>query len=61
VEQHLTEIDEVTATLDDVDRALERLSEGTYRTCEVCEAPLSDGRLAAAPTQRRCADHVGAA
>lgn len=60
MEQHRTEIDEVTATLDDVDFALDRLSEGTYRTCADCGTPLSDGRLAAAPTQRHCADHVGA-
>jgi DnaK suppressor protein len=61
MEQRRAEIVEVTSTLDDVDRALDRLSEGTYRTCEACGATLSDARLAAAPMQRRCADHVGTA
>ncbi len=58
MDHHRAEIDEVTATLDDVDLALDRLSEGTYRTCETCGATLADVRLAAAPTQRRCADHA---
>jgi RNA polymerase-binding transcription factor len=61
VEPHRTVIDEVTATLDDVDVALVRLSEGTYRTCEVCGAPLADARLAGVPTLRRCAEHAGGA
>jgi len=61
VEPHRAAIDDATATLDDVDRALDRLSEGTYRTCEVCRAPLNDARLAANPTLRHCADHVGGA
>ena len=60
MEQHRAEIDDVTATLDDVDVALDRLSEGTYRTCAACGTALPDVRLAAAPTQRHCADHVGA-
>ena len=50
-------IDEATALLDDVDRALVRLSEGTYRACEVCGAPLSDETLSAHPTARRCNEH----
>jgi len=60
VEQHRAVIDEATATLDDVDVALVRLSDGTYRTCEECGVPLTDERLAAAPTQRRCAEHARA-
>ncbi len=50
-------IDEVTALLDDVDVALVRLSEGTYRSCETCGAPLSDSLLEGSPTQRRCDAH----
>lgn len=58
MEQHRKVIDEACATLDDVDAALVRLSDGTYRTCEECGAPLTDERLAAVPTLRRCAEHA---
>lgn len=50
-------IDDATALLDDVDRALVRLSEGTYRSCESCGTPLSDETLSAEPTRRRCDEH----
>jgi RNA polymerase-binding transcription factor DksA len=59
VESHRDVINEVSATLDGVDLALVRLSDGTYRTCEECAAPLPDARLTSDPTLRRCADHVG--
>jgi DnaK suppressor protein len=58
VDQHRRAIEEATTTLDDVDRALARLSEGTYRTCEVCGAELTDDVLEVAPTRRRCAEHL---
>lgn len=51
-------IDEATATLDDVERALQRLSDGTYRTCETCGAELSEDVLAATPTRRACELHA---
>jgi RNA polymerase-binding transcription factor DksA len=44
--------------LDDVDRALERLSAGTYHSCEICGAVLLDADLAADPTRRACGAHV---
>jgi RNA polymerase-binding transcription factor DksA len=43
--------------LDGVDRALERLSAGTYHSCETCGAPLLDADLAADPTRRGCGVH----
>jgi RNA polymerase-binding transcription factor DksA len=52
-----TVIDEAQALLDDVDLALVRLSEGTYRTCELCGAVLSDDALTASPTRRQCDAH----
>lgn len=45
------------AVLDDVDRALARLDQGTYGICEVCGAAIDHERLAARPTTRRCGDH----
>ena len=47
----------VEAELDDVARALDRLDEGTYGTCEVCGVPLGDEVLAAAPAARSCGAH----
>ncbi|HUD68953.1 MAG TPA: TraR/DksA family transcriptional regulator [Acidimicrobiales bacterium] len=43
-------------SLDDVDRALERLAEGTYGVCERCGNPISEARHEAMPTARRCLD-----
>jgi hypothetical protein len=48
----------VEAELDDVARALDRLDEGTYGTCEVCGVALGDEVLAAAPAARDCGGHA---
>ena len=50
-------IDEVTTLLDGVDAALVRLSDGTYRSCESCDAPISDEALDESPTRRHCDAH----
>ena len=47
--------------LADVDRALARLDEGTYGTCEVCGVAIADEVLAPAPATRTCPEHAGAA
>ena len=44
--------------LADVARALERLDEGSYGTCEACGAVLADDVLAASPTAMRCSAHA---
>ena len=44
--------------LDDVDRALERLTEGTYGSCETCGAPIFGADLEADPTRRVCEQHL---
>ncbi|MCW2641235.1 MAG: yocK 1 [Dactylosporangium sp.] len=38
----------------DLDRALERLSEGTYGECERCGQPIAAERLEARPASRTC-------
>jgi len=43
-------------SLDDVDDALRRLDAGTYGLCERCGQPISEARLEAMPTARRCLD-----
>ena len=43
-------------SLVDVDDALRRLAEGSYGLCERCGRPISEARLEAMPTARRCLD-----
>lgn len=47
----------IEVELDDVRRALDRLDEGTYGTCEACGAQLPDEVLATAPAARFCPEH----
>jgi RNA polymerase-binding transcription factor DksA len=44
--------------LGDVERALQRLDEGSYGTCEVCGAALADDVLEAEPAALRCPAHA---
>ncbi|HEV2427607.1 MAG TPA: hypothetical protein VGS61_05255 [Acidimicrobiales bacterium] len=48
---------EITARLDAIERALDRLAAGTYRTCELCGAPIDAALIEADPTRVGCADH----
>jgi RNA polymerase-binding transcription factor DksA len=48
----------IEGELADVARALERLDEGTYGTCEACGEPIADEVLADAPAASRCAAHA---
>jgi len=45
--------------LDDLDRALTRLAEGTYSVCESCGATITSPRLVARPATRTCIACVG--
>jgi len=47
----------VETTLDRVDRALERLRVGTYRTCQVCGADLDQSALVKDPLLANCTAH----
>jgi DnaK suppressor protein len=53
-ERYQSELDHSERVLDDVDRALVRLSEGSYEACERCGAPILDTELGADPTLRLC-------
>lgn len=44
--------------LDDVERALARMDDGTYGTCEVCGTAINDARLEAMPATSLCIDHA---
>ena len=50
---------QLDAKLRDVERALEKLSEGTYGVCDVCGAPIGSERLEAIPWAVRCIEHAG--
>jgi RNA polymerase-binding transcription factor DksA len=53
-------LDRIQDDLDDVERSLARLDEGTYGTCQVCGTAIPDERLATEPTARFCAEHQAA-
>lgn len=41
-------------TLSDVNKALDRLAQGTYGICKYCDQPISEKRLLARPTSSAC-------
>ncbi|MEI6855454.1 MAG: hypothetical protein WCK12_05140 [Acidimicrobiaceae bacterium] len=47
----------IEVTLNDVDRALERLRVGTYRTCQVCNTPIAESDLVGNPLLANCPSH----
>ncbi len=57
VEFNNESVAEIEATLNNVDRALERLRLGTYRTCQVCATPIDETDLVANPLLANCRAH----
>ncbi len=57
-ERYESELARSAAVLDGVDRALERLSEGTYGACESCGAAIEPADLERDPTRRTCELHL---
>ncbi|HEY4929242.1 MAG TPA: hypothetical protein VIH95_08815, partial [Acidimicrobiales bacterium] len=53
-EAHRAAVDAVDGLLDEVERALARLDDGTYGRCETCGSPIDDTDLAAQPLVREC-------
>lgn len=53
-ERDLSILDTVEGELGDVERALRRLDEGSYGTCEACGRPIDDERLEVMPATRFC-------
>jgi RNA polymerase-binding transcription factor DksA len=58
--EDLRVLDHAEAELEDVERALTRLDDGSYGTCEVCGEAIGDDRLARSPVTRRCPAHAPA-
>lgn len=46
----------IASSLADVDRALAKLSEGTYGRCDVCDVVIPSERLAARPSTSTCVE-----
>jgi len=44
----------IQADIDNIDRALHKVDEGTYGVCEMCGKPIPDERLEALPGARFC-------
>ena len=44
--------------LDEVERALAKLDDGTYGRCETCGEPIAPARLEAMPAARFCINHA---
>jgi DnaK suppressor protein len=51
-------LDRAEIELADVERALHRLDDGTYASCEVCGVAIGDDRLERSPVERRCVAHA---
>lgn len=51
---------QLDAKLRDVERALDKLDDGTYGTCDVCGRPIGPDRLEAIPWAVRCVDDAAA-
>jgi RNA polymerase-binding transcription factor DksA len=56
-EKEFSILEQVEAELADIDRALQRLDNGTYGQCEICRRPIADERLEAMPATRFCVAH----
>lgn len=56
-EKDFSILEQVEAELADVQRALQRLDDGTYGWCEACRSPIPDERLEAQPAARFCVSH----
>ncbi|HUY64130.1 MAG TPA: hypothetical protein VMV14_06390 [Acidimicrobiales bacterium] len=51
-------LDELESVLHDVERALARLDDGSYGTCEACGAGLDPAELEQQPSARYCRAHL---
>ena len=49
---------QLDAKLADIERALVKLDDGSYGTCDVCGDPIGEERLAAIPWAVRCVTHA---
>ena len=60
-EMALSVKESTVAHLKDVDRAVDRIADGTYGRCLVCDIEIPEGRLEAKPEAEYCVEHEPAA
>ncbi len=56
-EKDLSILESTEEQLRDIERALARIQDGSYGSCEVCGRPIGEERLRAKPAARLCIDH----
>lgn len=56
-EQDLSILEQLLAEIEELDRALQKVEEGTYGRCEVCGKEIPAARLEAGPGARFCVEH----
>ena len=56
--EHRAIVGHLRDTLRDVERALAKLDDGTYGTCEVCGEEIAEARLEAMPAAKYCIKHA---
>ncbi len=49
---------QLRSELDEVERALAKLDDGSYGKCETCGEPIAEPRLEAMPAARYCIQHA---
>ncbi len=57
-ERYESELTRSATVLDGVDRALERMSTGSYGTCEACGTAILPADLERDPTRAHCEQHL---
>ena len=58
----LSELEDIEVEiLQEIDKALKRMEEGTYGLCEVCGKPIEEKRLEALPWTTLCIEHAAEA
>lgn len=57
-EEHQAINDELEVRYNDIKRALGKIADGTYGTCEVSGEPIEEDRLEANPAARTCKLHM---
>lgn len=57
-QENRAEIDELQITWNNIKRALDKIEEGTYGTCEISGEEIEEERLEANPSARTCVAHM---